>query len=327
MNRKKHIDAAKLIGMLCIFLAHVSPPSVVVQIRNFDVPLMVIISGILAAGAYERSMEKDMNRFTYFSKRFMRLVLPVWIFLIPFVTIRVVFSNDLSAYDILNSFLLGRDGVGYVWVIMVYLICAMLVPLLHKINIFSFKHIFIVVVVYVLYETVCAFNLTTTVSAIDDILSYVVPYGVLTLFGMNYEKLSRKTKILIGVCAFAIFALMACGLYIQRGTFVYTQEWKYPARIYYLSYAVSVSIFVLEVLCYAPKKLVDNWFVMFVSGHSLWIYLWHILMLWLIPHFSWSIHFTLVFVSSCIMVFLQDRVVMFLEKKSFPKFILRGLKG
>ena len=49
MNRKHYVDAAKVVGLLCIVMAHVSPPGIVAQLRNFDVPLMVIVSGILAA--------------------------------------------------------------------------------------------------------------------------------------------------------------------------------------------------------------------------------------------------------------------------------------
>ena len=322
-----YIDIAKFIGMMCIILAHVSPPPIVGQIRNFDVPLMVIISGILAVEAYERMKQNDVSCAKYIGKRFIRLVLPTWVFLVTFVAIRVIFSNDLSVSDVINSFLLGREGVGYVWVIMVYLICAILVPLLNKVNIFSLKHVFIIGAAYLLYEAVCTSNFTTTVGAIDDILLYIVPYGILTLFGMNYEKISKKARILTAVCVFVVCVGIACGLYLQKGQFIYTQEWKYPARIYYLSYAVSVSIFVLELLRRIPQRLADSKFIRFVSGHSLWIYLWHILMLWVIPQMFWPVRFVLVFISSCAFVFLQDKLVCFLEKKSFPKIILNCLKG
>ena len=44
-----YIDFLKLLGLFCIILAHVNPPAIIMQIRNFDVPLMVILSGFLAS--------------------------------------------------------------------------------------------------------------------------------------------------------------------------------------------------------------------------------------------------------------------------------------
>lgn len=36
MKRKQYIDILKVIGLLGIILAHVTPPAVVFQLRNFD---------------------------------------------------------------------------------------------------------------------------------------------------------------------------------------------------------------------------------------------------------------------------------------------------
>jgi fucose 4-O-acetylase-like acetyltransferase len=44
-SRDIRFDILKVIGLFCIILAHVSPPSLIFQLRNFDVPLMVMISG------------------------------------------------------------------------------------------------------------------------------------------------------------------------------------------------------------------------------------------------------------------------------------------
>lgn len=47
MNRYLYIDKLKTLGLLLIFLAHVSPPEFLFQLRNFDVILMIIVSCIL----------------------------------------------------------------------------------------------------------------------------------------------------------------------------------------------------------------------------------------------------------------------------------------
>lgn len=54
LNLKKaypYIDFLKMLGLLCIMLAHVNPPQIIMQLRNFDVPFMVILSGMLAANS------------------------------------------------------------------------------------------------------------------------------------------------------------------------------------------------------------------------------------------------------------------------------------
>ncbi|SFK21637.1 hypothetical protein SAMN04488079_106193 [Methylophaga sulfidovorans] len=44
--RDHRIDLLRFIGLSMIIFAHVGPPSILFQLRNFDVPLMVLISGM-----------------------------------------------------------------------------------------------------------------------------------------------------------------------------------------------------------------------------------------------------------------------------------------
>lgn len=46
MQRNMTVDAMRCFGLLLIILAHVSPPDTLFQIRTFDVPMMVFISGM-----------------------------------------------------------------------------------------------------------------------------------------------------------------------------------------------------------------------------------------------------------------------------------------
>lgn len=62
-NRLIFIDYLKLLGLMCIILAHVCTNPIIMQLRSFDVPLMVMISGFLAIGSYKRSVEKKTFTF------------------------------------------------------------------------------------------------------------------------------------------------------------------------------------------------------------------------------------------------------------------------
>ena len=73
--RDHNIDLLRFIGLSLVILAHVSPPTILLNIRCFDVPLMVFVSGMTC---YGRPADFSIS---YLTRRFTRLVFPVWIFL------------------------------------------------------------------------------------------------------------------------------------------------------------------------------------------------------------------------------------------------------
>ena len=81
-QRNINLDLLRTIGLLGIILAHVSPPDRVLQIRTFDVPLMVIVSGI----AFEISYNCNTSTAIYYRQRIIRLLAPTWTFLVIFFT-------------------------------------------------------------------------------------------------------------------------------------------------------------------------------------------------------------------------------------------------
>lgn len=81
MQRDVTIDILRVCGLLLIMLAHVNPPNLIFQIRTFDVPMMVFVSGV----SYFLSKKADVSYFSYAFSRFKRLVLPVWIFFVFFL--------------------------------------------------------------------------------------------------------------------------------------------------------------------------------------------------------------------------------------------------
>lgn len=146
MNRDIKIDFMRFIGISLIILAHVSPPNLIFQLRNFDVPLMVILSGYLYS---IKNKQKNKFNLSYFLKRFRRLVIPVWIFLsILFIGIFLINPKMITLKLLLTSFTL-YTGIGYVWIIRVYLIIALFGEILIKI---INKNIIILFISYLIYE-------------------------------------------------------------------------------------------------------------------------------------------------------------------------------
>lgn len=153
MKRKQYIDILKVIGVFGIVLAHVTPPVVVFQLRNFDVVLMILISAYL--GLKSRKSEKLMP---YLVKRFKRLVLPTWVFISFFLILKMCLGNfDLGLKGVLATYALSNFGMGYVWIIRIYFIVAMFIPLYKSLsNRFSEIQILVFsLMLFVLYEILC----------------------------------------------------------------------------------------------------------------------------------------------------------------------------
>ena len=56
--------------------------------------------------------------------------------------------------------------------------------------------------------------------------------------GLKLEELSNREVSLLSIGALLLFICWSAGLYFTEGIFVTTQEYKYPPRLYYLSYAL-----------------------------------------------------------------------------------------
>ena len=135
-KRNIKIDIIKIIGLLAVILAHTKVPNqYIFQLRNFDVALLVFVSGYLSYSSFS----KTNNYFEYLWKRIKRLIIPTWIFLIIYFCI-LLFNNHVfgitfpyNLSQIKDSFLL-LEGIGYIWVVRVYFLSALIVPFLIKIN-------------------------------------------------------------------------------------------------------------------------------------------------------------------------------------------------
>ena len=282
--RNPKIDLLRYVGLTMIICAHLSPPDLLFQLRNFDVPLMVLISG----ASFQLSYTKREDYGSYLWKRFKRLVLPVWIFLtLYFLAVRLVVPGhpDLSAATVTGSYLLS-EGIGYVWIIRVFLLMALVAPWLHRLNgairsnrdfILSF---FAGLSLYhaLRYSGIGEAFGGAWPGFVDSVLFYLIPYAFIYLLGIRLLQLPKRYVRGLFACFLVTFLLFTGYLFHQEGAFVQTQEFKYPVTFYYLSYALSVSVLLWITGGSLWEKLSRNGkaYVLFTSRNSIWIYLWHI---------------------------------------------------
>lgn len=327
-KRDYKIDFLKAIGVCLIILAHTTIPEVVSQFRSFDVPLMVIISAILANRTY-----KSGNTLQYIKKRFIRLIIPTYIFLIVFFMIMLVFQrNNLTLELIVNSFLLQKnDSIGFVWIILVYFMCAILIPFINKINIKKTKNIICIFIIYITYEILAYFKIGFEYNIWYSIFYYIIPYGIITIIGYNYEKLTKKEKITLLVGNFIVNIIFLLINLLVNNKYVLYTDYKYPPTIYFLTYGIVVSIVLLEIVQNTDFKIYKSKFVEFIAQNSLWIYLIHILVLKIIENtvgeVNWVIQYMVIIMITLLSVLIKNKIINNLEKRFGLKSYTKVMKG
>ncbi|MDO6681336.1 acyltransferase family protein [Oceanobacter sp. 5_MG-2023] len=332
MKRDLGIDIMRVIGLLCIVLAHVSPPYFVFQLRNFDVPLMVFVSGV----SYFLSGGMSGSYLKYFIKRLKRLVVPVWIFFAFYFMFFIVVLEQSFTFRQLFGTLFLTGGIGYVWIIRVFLLMAILAPVViyiskrFEINL-PFIGLFLISLVQVLFFCFDGYLLDGLGKIFSVLILYTLGYLGVFVLGYWVAAVGSKKLIYAFLCSFLVFSFSFFVNY--EGGWVNTQSYKYPPQLMYLSYAMCVSFVLYIVRSYMSHFLIFlkmEMFVGFVSGNSIWIYLWHIafLSVYALSEYEWGVRYFGVLISSIILVYIQVSIVDFLEAKvpSWKKY-LRYLKG
>lgn len=325
-NRNGKIDLLKLIGLSCIILAHVNPPNKIFMLRNFDVTLMVFISAYLG----NKSVKKYSGikgTFDYYRSRVKRLLLPTWVFLILFFAFSAIaFGTVYSLRYYVYSFALTGNGIGYVWVILVYFFVALLAPLYSRYK-GGFAFPTAILLVYILFEVACYYQIGTS-TVVGATAMRLIPYGAVAFWGANYARYSKKAKVIFAGLFGIIFLAFAVYLFKKTGWFVNVQEYKYPPRLYYLSFGLCAT-FVLFLLCdYLPKAIYDNAFVKFISVNSLTIYLCHIVVLDLYGRLNltqkWYLKYVIVYSITLLLVFAYRKLIFLIKRADIYSKILKN---
>lgn len=318
-NRDYSIDFLRFLGLTMIILAHTDVPGILFQARNFDVPLMVLISGV----AYSLSHQKKERYISYISQRLIRLALPVWIFLLFYFSTLKIFSPNAKELDfntIYTSFLF-LGGIGYVWIIKVFLLISLIAPLLHFINKkieSDFIYLTLTIFFYCFYELVI---LNITINNIyvrffvANYIYYFLAYSTIFWIGLRIANLPRIIIFFSALLFLGVFGFHLASLYFENNSIVSTQFSKYPPTSYYLSYSLMISLILWMLKNTICNQLslysLPSAFIRFVSKNSIWIYLWHIpfvenIELYFVLEFIAAYLFatTIVFIQVCIVKYL-----------------------
>ena len=329
--RDTTIDVLRCIALLGIIIVHVRPDIFILQLRNFDVPLMVFCSGVGCHISHKTKINKKSESYiNYVKRRLFKLIIPCWIFLIFFhlfyIPLSLHIGEKIDFYNVFERFLLYTDW--YVWIIRVFSIIAIISPLVYK---FSRKK----TISSLLFSFIIILILTEYFASISNkrlwcYLIMNIPYLCFYIWGINADRISQNKYYIIGIITFTIFFLLSVHFYIQEGHFIDSNYYKYPPRIYYISYA-TFAICILwnsrNKICIYLKKINIDRIVSFIGSHTLWIYYWHIPFVIVLNYYCdiFIIKFCVVFISATFITYIQtiliDKLLLKIQNNTIQKYV------
>lgn len=303
-SRDETIDILRFLAITGIIIAHVKPSLLWLQLRNFDVPLMVFLSGV----CFYMSKNKKVSYIPYLRKRFIRLILPTWIFLCFYFTTLYLNDNSLDITKIIMCYTLTTPW--YFWIVRILVGLAIIAPVLVYIsNRLSIEKLVICcLLLFVLTEVLSSLS----ASYLYKIIIMFIPYISVFLLGMNVERIKENIVLDFGALFLFLYLFTAYYLYIQTGVYISIQGFKYPPRIYYIEYALSVTAILWsqrDKIAFLLKKNGLFKFAKFVGSHTFWIYLWHIPMVDCLHVCNNGLLFFFVFFLAILITYLQVLIV------------------
>lgn len=327
-QRDPSIDALRAIAVIGIILVHVGPPSLIEQIRDYDVPMMVFLSGVVyAMTCHPQSGGGKFNYSSFLWKRFVRLIAPTWLFLTILVALSYILHRPMRMDTMIDLYTLQTQW--YVWIIRVFFIISIISPFIGNIVLRSSKLFLLSGIVFLVVMVELIYNLSGNFTY--KLMCIQIPYIAVFGLGCGIEKFTKKELLAFSLICIFGYAIYAVVLYSLIGIYVPTGAQKYPPRTYYLLYAIGVVILLWRFRNILFKLFDDikiSGFMSFIGSHSLWIYFWHIAGLIIIERFNmpFFLDFMIILAISLMLTFFQclaiDKLTSSINNYQLKKYLV-----
>lgn len=319
MQRKRfdEIDVLRAFGIVGVIVVHVLTYNLSTSLYKFlwnylqfVVVAFVFCSGFVLTTFYQDYFSSISKTISWYKKRFIRLIIPFWIYLIVHFSLWLLFPNFFQGlglskninYFINSVFFIG--GTNFNWLPLLFLQLTFLFPVFtyfFKKKIYLFFYILISGIVTLGYTI---FKFPYSIYRIEMIL----PWSLVLLWAMYFAKseIRDKTKLItnsryfiFGIVTFSVFLTLYFYQPIFSKSFNFYDH-KYPPDFYYLFFGASLTSFSLLV---AKLNFWQNKFIKptysFISKNSYQIFFIHYILLDLILTLSKR------------NLFLQNPIIMF----------------
>lgn len=285
------LDLLRALAIIEVVLAHTSLPPLLAQLRSFGMPLLLVLSGMSFATA---SRGREVRLWPHLSRRFRRLVLPSWGFLTFYMGLRLLLAPT-GLLDAPNSMLDVAAAylflTGYLWVVRVNLLVALFAPLLLRLERWAKSDWLLlgcVMALLVVNEVLLTLYPVGeewsgfTSGAMLSSAYFTLSYGAMFLLGMRVPAMSGPMLLLLSAASFGLYGLMALNNFVLYAQYYQTELWKTPPQLYYIGYALGVTLLILRFREGLAAAVGLGWLrstLSFIGQNTLWVYLWHILAL------------------------------------------------
>ncbi len=283
MNPKRNtsIDFLRGLAVLVMIAIHVTAyylnqkiTFIIWDYIHFVVPVFIFCSAYIY---FEKDSDAPFN-ISYVVKRVKRLVIPYYIFLIPFFSYFWFFDRKSFSLNGLKKYVLLMGDRDLNWLVILFIYILLLLPF---IRFLSKKKYLLWIFTLVVFSS--SIILIFVKPAIHFRLYMWLPWSVVLLFSYMVATLKVKKKFLI-ISAISWFVIFIFGRYIVQllGKTLVLTENKYPPNLYYLSYGMFwISVLYLIHSSIKIPAVIQKFFD-FLSQYSYSLFFIHFLYLYIL---------------------------------------------
>jgi peptidoglycan/LPS O-acetylase OafA/YrhL len=304
-DRDHFIDALRGIAIIVMIMTHVTSfftsDSIAMWIWNwshFSVPIFIFCSAYLF---FHKNLQKEVNGLSYFRKRFLRLVIPYYIFLFFFIPVLFFLKPNIVTINFILQSIFIIGGVDINWLVLLFIYFACILPFF----VVLFQKQKILFWISFLIALFNSFLFLFYVPPISYKFIMWIPWSLMlyfTLIFLHYEKKNKKILIVFFVAVVVLISSYYLRVSAHQSTILIHN--KYPPNIFYLSYGISC-LMLLSFLFkrFQSKRLIAN-ILRYFSSYSYPLYFIHYLILTVyavfLPNhlFNWFTFFVAVLITT-----------------------------
>ena len=306
-TRNKALDLLRGISIVAMIIAHTNASYwddklalLLWDLGLFAVHAFIFCSAYLfIAQSEQKSPTYDWS---YFKKRFLRLLVPYYIFLVFHFAFLFFFNVKLLTLGYVVKNLTLTGGIEFNWLVVLFLQFTVLMPVLDMLRKKS-------IAAYLLYG-ISAFLLSIALLTVKIPLNFKffmwMPWSLVIIAAWTvFKKEYVKRSIWIQIAAWSVILLGSIWYQETMNHSLRMFHNKYPPNIYHISYGVVASLVLYEYLKRFSFAKFDAFFD-FLSRNSYSFYFIHILVLSLYKAFfepreiHWSLFFVIILTVSSV---------------------------